>query len=169
MTASPWRSPWTWYGLALFPIGIGYFMYALQEDGNKRSRLSDPVRTVGEFVKAECVVTGRRKDSYSLHTTYAYTATGYVPPQTNPYLPPARPNFTASGFVEFPSPGACEAALPAAQAAKASHPIWYEKRHPYTAITTLEEPDSRRFLLLMLGALPLALAGLFVGRRRQPE
>lgn len=165
MNPSPWRSPWTWYGLALFPIGMGWFMYALEADGLEKSRLREPVRTTGAFVKAECVVTGRRRDSYSLRTTYAFSVPGYVMPQWNPAVPPGPPDFTTIGDVEFPSLSACEQALPAAQAAKAPHPLWFEKSNPLTVRTTLEEPDSRRFLLIMLGALPLALTGLFMARR----
>ncbi len=168
MSASPWRSPWTWYGLALFPIGIGWFMYALEADGWEKMRLSEPVRTTGAFVKAQCVAVGRTR-SYYLRTTYAFTVPGHVMPQWNPAVPPGPPDFTTIGDVEFPSPSACEAALPAAQAARAPHALWFEKNNPYSARTTLEEPDSRRLLLVMLGALPLALAGLFVGRRQRPE
>lgn len=169
MSDSPRRSPWTWYGFALFPIGIGWFMYALEADGLQKMRLSEPVRTVGQFVKAECVGIGRKKTSYYLSTTYAFSVPGYEMPQWNPAFPPGPPDFTAIGLVEFDSPGACEAVLPAAQAARAPHPIWFEKNNPHASRTTLEERDSRRFLLVMLGAVPLALIGLFVGRRRRSE
>ncbi|RZJ25587.1 MAG: hypothetical protein EOO54_05780 [Haliea sp.] len=160
-------TPGTWYTGALIVAGVGGFMYALEADGVKGMRLSEPVRTMGEFVKAECVVTRGRNRSYYLRTTYAFTVPGYVMPQWNPAVPPGPPNFTNIGDVEFDSPSACEEALPAALAARAPHPIWFEKSNPHAARTTLEEPDSRRFLLVSLAALPLALIGWLVGRPRR--
>ncbi|RZJ23784.1 MAG: hypothetical protein EOO54_10575 [Haliea sp.] len=117
-------------------------------------------------MKAECVVTRGRNRSYYLRTTYAFTVPGYVMPQWNPAVPPGPPDFTTIGDVEFDSPSACETALPAALAARAPLPIWFERNNPHAARTTLQEPDSTRFLLISLGALPLALVGWMLGRRR---
>jgi len=164
---SPLLTPGPWYTAALFVAGIGGFMYALEADGVKSMRLNEPVATIGEYVKAECVALRGRNPSIQLRTTYAFTAPDFVMPQWNPAYPPDPPNFTTIGDVEFPSLSACEAALPAALAAKASHPIWYEKNNPYTARTSLDEPDSRRLLLIVLAAVPLAITGLVFARRRR--
>ena len=53
------------------------------------------------------------------------------------------------------------------RAAKAPHPVWFERGQPHLSKTTLEEPDSRRFLWVGLGAIPLALVGGILSLRRR--
>jgi len=168
MSASPWRSPWTWYGLALLPMGIGYFMYALQEDGNKRLRLSDPVPAMGSFVKAECLTSLRGNMRVWMNITYAFVAPDYKEYVSGSNTPQPRPDFKTGASQKYSSLDDCEAALPAVRAARTPHQVWYERNTPSTARTSLEEVDSKPFLFVCLGAIPLALVGLFLGWRRHP-
>jgi hypothetical protein len=163
----PWQSPWGWYGSALLPIGIGLFMYAMEASDLERFRLLDPVPAVGEFVSAECKYF-RRHNQHYMAISYAFVARGYAP-----YVEPGAaaqptPTFTVQHeYAEYASPDDCEAALPAVRAAKQSHPVWFERSNPHAAKTSLEEPDSTRFLWVGLGAIPLALVGWLLGRRRR--
>jgi hypothetical protein len=162
-------SPIHWYLAALLPIWIGYFMYKTEASEQQRLRLLDPVAAVGEFVKAECIRPRKRSfQDYWLATTYAFVATGYVSYEEHatPGSRPA-PTFTAVDWVLFPSQAECEAALAGVRSAKAPHPVWFERNQPHSSKTTLEEPDSTRFLWLALVAIPLLLVGAILHWRRR--
>ncbi|WP_313915488.1 hypothetical protein [Tahibacter sp.] len=166
---SAWSSPLRWYLAALVPIWTGYFMYKTEASEQERLRLHDPVPAVGEFVSAECVRPRKRSyQEYWLTTTYAFVAAGYVSyeEQASPGSRPA-PTFTAVDWVWYPSLAECEAARSAVRSAKAPHPVWFEKGQPHSSKTTLEEPDSTRFLWLGLGAVPLVLIGGILALRRR--
>lgn len=160
----------TWFTAALIAVGAGYFMYAMEADGVKSARLRNPVPTMGEYVKAECVhaSNGKGNDTYDLRTTYAFVAIGFVSYQQGSAAPVQPMKFTTDGWVQYSRMDECEAALPAVLVAKAPRPIWFEKDQPHSARTTLDEPDSRRFLLVSIAGVPLALIGWFLGRRRRP-
>lgn len=166
---SVWSSPWRWYLAALLPIWTGYFMYKTEASEQQRLRLHSPVQAVGEFVSAECV--RPRKRSFQEHwltTTYAFVAAGYVSyeEQASPGPRPA-PTFTAVDWALYSSLAECESALSAVRSAKAPHPVWFEKGQPHSSKTTLEEPDSTRFLWVALGAVPLVLTGGILSLRRR--
>jgi hypothetical protein len=166
---SEWSSPLRWYIAALLPIWTGYFMYKTEASEHERLRLYDPVPAVGEFVSAECVRPRKRNwHEYWLTTTYSFVAVGYVSYEASetPGPRPA-PTFTAVDWALHSSEAECQAALSAVQLAKAPHPVWFEKGNPHSSKTTLEEPDSTRFLWIGLGAIPLASVGLVLSRRRR--
>lgn len=161
-------SPWGWYLAALIPIWIGFFMYKTEASDQQRLRLYDPVPAVGEFVSAKCTHRRRSFQEYWLTTTYAFVATGYVSyeEQETPGPRPA-PTFTAADSALYSSEAECETALSAVQSAKAPHPVWFEKNNPHSSRTTLQEPDSTRFLWIGLGAIPLVLTGSILSLRRR--
>lgn len=166
---SVWSSPWGWYLAALLPIWTGYFMYKVEASEHERLRLHSPVQAVGEFVSAECVRPRKRSyQEYWLTTTYAFVAAGYVSyeEQTTPE-PRSAPTFTAVDWVQYSSQSECETALSVVRSAKAPHPVWFEKGHPHSSKTTLEEPDSTRFFWIWLGAIPLVLTGAILSLRRR--
>lgn len=161
------RSPYRWYLAALFPIGIGWFMYALEASEWQRLRLYAPMPAVGEFETAECITHRRGRERERMLITYTFAANGYVRYETPGSAQP-EPAFRARDSIAYPSRDACEAALPAVRQAKAPHPVWFELSQPHLSKTTLEEPDSTRFLWLWLAALPLlAVGGILHGRRRR--
>jgi hypothetical protein len=162
-------SPLGWYLAALLPVWIGFFMYKTEASEQERLRLHAPVPAVGEFVSAECFRPRKRSwQEYWLTTSYAFVAAGYVSyeEQANPGTRPVQ-TFKAVDWVLYSSQAECEAALLVVQAAKAPRPIWFEKGNPHSAKTTLEEPDSTRFLWVGLGAIPLVLTGGILSLRRR--
>ena len=165
LLGASWSSPLRWYGLAVFPIGLAAFMYGLEADGIESSRLREPVPAMGEFVSAKCVTYRKGNAIAGLVVTYAFAAPGQdrSDRSAGPASPAAR--YTTDRAIDYRSRADCEAALPAMLAEKAPHSLWYEKSQPHTAMTTLEEPDSTRFLWVGLGALPLAGVGWWLRRR----
>lgn len=145
--------PWNWYFAAALSIGIGWFMYAMEASDVEKFRLADPVPATGFFAQAECKVLGRKVRRNTLQFTYRFVTA--ESPQ----------NYTALREIEYPTMAACEADLPAVQAARTPHPVWFERNNPHSSRTTLAEPDSRRFLLVCLAAVPFALIGWAAGRR----
>jgi len=163
-------SPFGWYFAALFPIGIGAFMYAVEASEWKRLRLSDPVAATGEFTNAECIThrRGRMSERERMTITYAFAAAGYKTPEEEADgMPRPASIFTATDSIAYSSRDACEAALPAVQRARAPHPVWFERNQPHSTKMTLQEPDSTRFLWLSLGAVPLLAVGAMVQWRRR--
>jgi len=163
-------SPFAWYFAALFPVGVGAFMYAVEASEWKRLRLSDPVPATGEFASAECIThrRGRQSERERMAVTYAFVAAGYKTPEEEATgIPRPASTFTATDSIAYSSRAACEAALPAVQRARAPHPVWFERGQPHSTKMTLEEPDSTRFLWLCLGALPLLAVGAMVHWRRR--
>jgi hypothetical protein len=159
-------SPYSWYYAALLPIGLGYFMYAMEATEWRRLRLVDPVPAMGEFAQAECITHTRGRRENYLIVSYAFRASVYA---NDPVDVMARKEavFTARQETLFPSRADCDAALPAVQRARASHPVWYERSQPHMSKATLAEPDSRRFLWVCLGAIPLVLVGALLHWRRR--
>ena len=166
---SAWSLPYRWYLAALFPVAIAVFMYALEADGLEHSRLRNPVPVMGEFVSAECITYRKGFNPNYLYVTYEFIATGFVKHGYEQGVETSKhsPKFTTKGWVNYPSRAECDAALPAVKAAKAPHQIWFEKDQPYAAKTTLEEPDSARFLWICLGAIPLICVGWWLSSRRR--
>ena len=166
---SAWSSPYRWYLAALLPVAIAVFMYALEADGVESSRLRNPVPVKGEFVGAECVTHRKGFNPHYLYVTYEFVATGFVEYGYEQGVESSQisPKFTTKGWVNYPSRADCDAALPAVKAAKAPHQIWFEKDQPYAAKTTLDEPDSARFLWIGLGAIPLIAVGWWISFRRR--
>lgn len=159
-------SPWRWYFAALFPLGIGYFMYALEASEWERLRLYDPVPAAGEFAQAECITYRRGRTRNYLVISYSFSASVYANDPVNPLARTQAP-FTAKQDIAYASREDCEAALPAIQRARAPHRVWYERSQPHLSKTTLEEPDSRRFLWICLGAIPFAAVGAMLHWRRR--
>ena len=166
---SAWSSPYRWYLAALLPVAIAIFMYALEADGVESSRLRNPVPVTGEFVSAECVTHRKGFNPNYLYVTYEFIATGFVKHgyEQGAAISEASPKFTTKGWVNYASRAECDAALPAVKAAKAPHQIWFEKDQPYAAKTTLDEPNSARFLWIGLGAIPLILIGRWLSLRQR--
>jgi MYXO-CTERM domain-containing protein len=160
-------SPYRWYLAALFPIGIGWFMYGLEASEWKRLRLYDPVPATGAFARAECITYRRGRDRNQMVISYTFSASVYANDPNN-LMAQTQSSFTAKQGIVYPSREACEVALPAVQSARAPHAVWYERSQPHMSKTTLEEPDSTRFLWICLGAIPLAaIGGLLQWRRRR--
>ena len=166
---SAWSSPYRWYLAALLPVAIAVFMYALEADGVESSRLRNPVPGMGEFVSAECITHRKGSNRNYMYVTYEFIATGFVKYGYERGVETSQisPKFTTKGWVNYPSRADCDAALPARQAAKAPHAIWFEKDQPYAAKTTLDEPYSARFLWICLGAIPLIAVGWWMSMRRR--
>lgn len=162
---SPALSPYHWYVAALFPIAIGLFMYGMEASDVQRFRLADPVAAMGEFVTAKCITYRKGRRTNVMVVTYAFVATAPVQYDGNLQATQALSNYTTDYGIEHRSREDCDAALPEVLAAKAPHPVWYERTQPHTARLTLEEPDSTRFLWVGLGALPLAGVGWWMRRR----
>ncbi|RZJ25586.1 MAG: hypothetical protein EOO54_05775, partial [Haliea sp.] len=121
-----WLTPWRWYTAALFPIGLGWFMYGLEASDAQRWRLHDPVPAVGEFASAECAFF-RKRSQYYMSITYTFVATGYVPYVEPGAAPQPAPKFTVpGGGDEYPSKAHCEAALTAVRATRQPQPVWFE-------------------------------------------
>ena len=166
---SAWSSPYRWYLAALLPVAIAVFMYALEADGVESSRLRNPLPVMGEFVSAECITHRKGSNRNHMYVTYEFIATGFVKHAYEHGVETSQhsPKFTTKGWVKYSSRAECDAALPAIQAAKAPHAIWFEKDQPYAAKTTLDEPDSARFLWLCLGAIPLIAVGWWLSIRQR--
>ena len=166
---SAWSSPYRWFLAALLPVAIAVFMYALEADGVESSRLRNPVPVMGEFVSAECITHRKGLNPNHMYVTYEFIATGFVKHAYEQGVETSQlsPKFTTKGWVNYPSRADCDAALPAIQAAKAPHAIWFEKDQPYAAKTTLDEPNSARFLWIGLGAIPLIVIGRWLSLRRR--
>ena len=166
---SAWSSPYRWYPAALLPVAIAVFMYALEADGVESSRLRNPLPVMGEFVSAECITHRKGSNRNHMYVTYEFIATGFVKHAYEQGVETSQhsPKFTTKGWVKYSSRAECDAALPAIQAAKAPHAIWFEKDQPYAAKTTLDEPDSARFLWLCLGAIPLIAVGWWLSIRQR--
>jgi hypothetical protein len=146
-------------------VGVGFFMYALEASDAERFRLRDPVQTVGAYAGAVCITLRKGSDPHRLRITYAFTVPGFVRYRGDSGAPQPDERYTTTVDVIHPSRQACEAALPAANAARPPHPIWFERTEPHTARPSLQDPDSTRFLWLGLGALPLAGVGWTLARR----
>ena len=166
---SAWSSPYRWYPAALLPVAIAVFMYALEADGVESSRLRNPLPVMGEFVSAECITHRKGSNRNHMYVTYEFIATGFVKHAYEQGVETSQhsPKFTTKGWVKYSSRAECDAALPAIQAAKAPHAIWFEKDQPYAAKTTLDEPDSARFLWICLGAIPLIAVGRWLSSRQR--
>jgi hypothetical protein len=159
--------PSQWYGAALVMPAIGVFMAMMEASDVADRRLRKPVPAMGEFVKAECVTHTRRGRVQweAMHTTYEFTAEGYVRPAEGNRPAQTSPKFTTLGAVRFSTRAECEAALPAALATKAPKQIWFERDYPYTGTTTLDEPNSWRLLLVGLVGIPFFMIGWLLRRR----
>ena len=160
--------PSQWYGAALVMAVIGVFMALMEASGVADRRLRNPVPAMGEFVKAECVTYTRRGRVQweAMHTTYEFTAEGYVKPAEGNRPAQTSPKFTALGAVYFVTRAECDAALPAAYVAKAPSQLWFERDNPHETMTTLDEPNSWRLVLIGLFGIPFFIIG-WVLRRRQ--
>lgn len=150
---------------ALLPPGVGLFMYAMEASDAERFRLRDPVQTVGDYTRAACVTMRKGSDPHRMRITYAFKVPGFVRHSGDGGAPQPDERYTTTVDVIHPSRQACEAALPATDAARPPHPIWFERTEPHTARPTLQEPDSTRFLWLGLGALPMLGVGWTLARR----
>lgn len=159
-------SPYRWYLAALFPIGLGWFMYALEASEWERLSLHDPLPATGQFASAECVTYRRGRDRHQMVISYTFTASVYANDPTD-QLALTESSFTAKQGIVHPSRAACEAALPAVQAVRAPHAVWYERSQPHLSTTSLERPDSKRFLWVWLGAIPFVAVGLLLHWRRR--
>ena len=168
---SAWSSPYRWYLASLFPVAIAVFMYALEADGVESSRLRNPVPVTGEFVSAECITHRKGSNRNYMYVTYEFIATGFVKQGYERGVETSQisPKFTTKGGVNYPSRAGCDAALPGVRVAKAPHAIWFEKDQPFAAKTTLDEPDSARFLWICLGAIPLIAVGWWMSVRRRTQ
>jgi hypothetical protein len=163
--------PSQWYGAALVMPVIGIFMAVMEASGVSDRRLRNPVPAMGEFVKAECVTHMRRGrvQSEAMHTTYEFVATGYVKPAEGNRPEQISPKFTGLGSVHFVTRAECEAALPAAYALRAPRQLWFERDYPYEAMTTLDEPNSWRLLLIGLFGIPFFVVGRVVRHRQRNQ
>jgi hypothetical protein len=164
-----------WCIAALTPLLIGYLMYVVEASDNEKSRLTNPVAAMGEVVAAECK-TYRKAGAYS-SPVYMRVMVSFLAPASSWQDGAVQPgqavqshqSFTATREVSYRSWVECEADLPVVQAAKAPHPVWYERGNPHAARTSLDERDSRGLLWVGLAGVPLALyaALLVVLRQRQ--
>lgn len=77
------------------------------------------------------------------------------------------PKFTGLGSVHFVTRAECEAALPAAYALRAPRQLWFERDYPYESVTTLDEPNSWRLLLIGLFGIPFFIIGWLLRRRQR--
>lgn len=157
------------YGAALVMPVLAVFLCAMEASDVARRRLRDPVPAMGEFVQAECVTHTRRGrvTLEAMHLTYAFVAAGYVKPAEGDRPAQLSPTFTTLGSVAYSTRADCEAALPAAQAAKAPQQIWFERDYPYEAMTSLDEPNSFRLLLIGLLGIPFFVIGRLLRRRQR--
>ena len=166
-----------WWIIALFPVALGCLMYFVEASDFEKSRLVNPVATVGEFVQAECrVYRGRAQsalDAGHMRVTYgfktqdgqSYDAAG-APVERS--AQPVR-SFTTINDIPYRSWAECEAALPVVQATKASRPVWYEAGNPHAARPSLDPPDSSGYFWVGLAAIPLALYAWLLGVLRQRQ
>lgn len=161
--------PSQWYGAALVMPVIGVFMAVMEASGVSDRRLRNPVPAMGEFVKAECVTHTRRGRVQweAMHTTYEFVAAGYVKPAEGNRPAQISPKFTGLGAVYFVTRAECEAALPAAYALKAPRQLWFERDYPYESMTTLDEPNSWRLLLIGFFGIPFFIIGWLLRRRQR--
>ncbi len=169
--AERFAKPSQWYGAALVMPVIGVFMAGMEASGVSDRRLRNPVPAMGEFVKAECVTHTRRGRALreAMHITYAFTAEGYVKPAQGDQLNQLEqhsPKFTGLGSIDYTTRADCEAALAGVFAAKAPQRLWFERDYPYESMTTLDEPNSWRLLLIGLFGIPFFIIG-WVLRWRQ--
>ena len=83
----------------------------------------------GKFVNAECITHRKGLNPNHMYVTYEFIATGFVKLgyEQGAETSQISPKFTTKGGVRYPSRADCDAALPAVQAAKAPHPLWFEK------------------------------------------
>lgn len=157
------------FGAALVMPVMAVFLCAMEASDVERRRLRNPVPAMGEFVQAECVTHTRRGRvrREAMHITYAFVATGYVKAAEGDRPAQLSPTFTTLGSVDFSTRADCEAALPAARAAKAAKQIWFERDHLYEAMTTLDEPNSWRLLWVGLFGIPFFVIGWLLRRRQR--
>ena len=125
--------PSQWYGAALVMPVIGVFVAMMEASGVAERRLRNPVPAMGEFLKAECVTHTRRGwvQREAMHITYEFVAIGYVKPAQGSLPVQPSPKFTTLGSIAHSTRAECEAALPAALAAKAPKQVWFERDYPY--------------------------------------
>ena len=133
------------------------------------ARLPNPVPAMGAFVSAECITYTRRGAVrwQAMHITYAFIAEGYVKPADGMRPAETSPKFTGLGATYFSTRADCEAALPAARAAKRPQQMWFERDNPFRSSTTLEEPNSWRLLLIGLFGIPFFAVGWWLRRRER--
>ena len=163
-----------WWIIALFPVALGCLMYFVEASDFEKSRLVNPVATVGEFVRGECRT--YRKAGAFVSPHYMRVTYGFKAPDGQSYdaagamgersAQPLR-LFTATKDVSYQSWAECEVALPLMRDGKTSRPVWYELASPDAASTSLDAPDSIGFLWLGLATLPLALYAWLLGVLRQ--
>lgn len=61
------------------------------------------------------------------------------------------------------------ATLPVAYAAKAPQQLWFERDYPYESMTTLDEPNSWRLLLIGLFGIPFFMTGWLFRRGQRSK
>lgn len=166
MPPSIWLSPYRWLVAALIGAAAGIVPYAMETDTLQQSRLREPVPSTGRFVDAQCITDTKRRTLAAIRmvTTYEFVAVGFVQYGYENGVETAQssPTFSARGERDYRSRIECDATLPAVRAARQSQPVWFEASNPRTAVTSLAEPDSRRFLWICLSALPPLAVGLWL-------
>ena len=163
-SARPGRftKPSQWYGAALVMPVIGVFMAGMEANDVANRRLRNPVLAIGEFVSAECIVHKRRRSNVQwdvLQVNYEFVATGYVKPAEGDRPAITSPKFTAIAQEVQDSREACDTARAAAYAARALQQLWFERDYSYESMTTLDEPNSWRLLLIGLFGIPFFIIG----------
>lgn len=159
--------PSQWYGAALVMPAINVFMAVMESSGVSDRRLRNPVPAMGEYVKAECITQKRRRNRKPrevLQVTYEFIAAGYVKPAESNRPAQASLKFTAIDQTVFVTRADCEVALPAVNAVKGPRPLWFERDYPYESMTTLDEPNSWRLLLVGLFGIPFFIIGWVLRR-----
>ncbi len=167
------RAAWV---AALFPLGRGCLMYFVDDSDFEKSKLINPVATVGEFVQAQCKTHSRatpfRRSDY-MRVTYQHNA-----PYPRPYDEAGAPinisaqplwMFTATKERGYRSWVECEAAQSALRLARPSHPVWYQPTNPALASTSFDAPAIAVFLWVGMASIPLALYAWLLGDLRQRQ
>ena len=167
-----------WSIAALFPLGIGFLMYFVQNSDVEKYTLINPVAAVGEFSGAACQTyrkAGAFTSPHYMRVTYtfnafgaqAYDAAGVPTPRSTQPIK----TFTMTNDVSYRSWAECAAALPVTQALRAPRPLFYEASNPHSARSSLDRPDSTVYLWLGLLGIPLAIYAWLLGllRARQTQ
>jgi len=171
-----WTVVCGWWIIALLPVGLVCLMNFVVASDFKKSRLINPVATVGEFLQAECQT--YRKASSLRDPHYMRVTYGFKAPESHLYDAAGAPLerhaqplrlFTVIKDISYRSWAECEAALPVMRAAKASHAVLYELSNPDAASTSLDGPDSTGFLWAGLATIPLAIYAWLLGVLRQRQ
>ena len=147
------------YCTAWVPLAIGYLMYFVESSDREKSRFTDPIATVGQFVEAQCLTSRKRRSYQSPHSMQVTLRFDALNLHDAPAVQAEATTQSYQAFTgrSFRSRAECEAALPAVRAAKAAHPVWYERRNPHAARTVLDLGSSTHYLWLGLAGIPLLL------------